>query len=303
MSDVITPKWQIKLKPDLPKLQIKLKPDVMKECSNCSNCSSNKLKTEFYAGHGQCKDCIKEKQRERNKDDKEKDKIRKSDPENWTKTRNCYNCGKDQPLLTFRIGRATCNDCERLYGRSYYTENKHVRQKWALENKERHRLLKANWHQENRVHLQAKYNARYHQDPEFKLKILQKSRLWNTIQKIKRTEEYVGGFSLLKDWLEHCFDDQMTWENHGDYWEIDHVIPISRFDLSDDQQIAICFNWKNLTPLKKTANMEKSNRIDFSQIYSHLDTLTDFLAINEMEYPEEYFENYNIYLTIISETP
>ena len=41
----------------------------------------------------------------------------------------------------------------------------------------------------------------------------------------------------------------MTWENYGDYWEIDHIKPIENFNFEDENQIFECWNYKNLRPL------------------------------------------------------
>ncbi len=53
----------------------------------------------------------------------------------------------------------------------------------------------------------------------------------------------------------------MNWSNHGIYWHIDHIKPIDSFDINKKEDIEVCFNWKNLQPLEKTKNMEKSNKI------------------------------------------
>ena len=37
------------------------------------------------------------------------------------------------------------------------------------------------------------------------------------------------------------FTEEMTFENYGPYWHVDHVIPCSKFDLSNDENIGNCF--------------------------------------------------------------
>jgi hypothetical protein len=53
----------------------------------------------------------------------------------------------------------------------------------------------------------------------------------------------------------------MTWLNHGQIWEIDHIKPCSSFDLTDLEQQKQCFHYTNLQPLFKTENRQKSNKI------------------------------------------
>ena len=53
----------------------------------------------------------------------------------------------------------------------------------------------------------------------------------------------------------------MTLENYGKTWHIDHVYPCSKFDLTKEEEIAKCFSWKNLRPLRISKNRKKYNKI------------------------------------------
>jgi hypothetical protein len=52
----------------------------------------------------------------------------------------------------------------------------------------------------------------------------------------------------------------MNWKNYGTYWEIDHIKPISLFDLTKKQEIKKCFNYKNTKPLSINENRQKENK-------------------------------------------
>jgi hypothetical protein len=67
--------------------------------------------------------------------------------------------------------------------------------------------------------------------------------------------------SFLKEWLEYQFNSLMTWDNYGKYWDIDHVIPCSSFDMNDVQEQKTCFNWRNCRPYESTKNKIKHNKI------------------------------------------
>lgn len=81
------------------------------------------------------------------------------------------------------------------------------------------------------------------------------------LNKSNKTFEYVGcSKDDLKRWFEYLFIDDMNWDNYGN-WHIDHVIPCSSFDLSSDDELKRCFNWKNLRPCWSSENLEKSSKI------------------------------------------
>ena len=70
----------------------------------------------------------------------------------------------------------------------------------------------------------------------------------------------------LREWIESRFTKSMTWENYGKVWHLDHIFPISRFDLSDPEQVKVACNWQNLQPLLRKANARKSNKITKPQL-------------------------------------
>ena len=67
----------------------------------------------------------------------------------------------------------------------------------------------------------------------------------------------VGDFRV---WLEYQFDSKMSWNNYGDYWHIDHVIPCNYFNLTIEDEQLKCFHWTNCRPLEKTKNIIKSDK-------------------------------------------
>jgi len=54
----------------------------------------------------------------------------------------------------------------------------------------------------------------------------------------------------------------MSYDYYGE-WEVDHIIPISCFNLNNNEEAQKCFNYTNLQPLWKEDNMKKSNKLDF----------------------------------------
>jgi hypothetical protein len=81
---------------------------------------------------------------------------------------------------------------------------------------------------------------------------------------IERNHEYIDLIGCkaeeLKEHLEKQLTDNMTFENYGK-WEIDHIKPISLFNLNNENELFECFNYKNLQPLWKIDNIKKSNKL------------------------------------------
>ena len=74
--------------------------------------------------------------------------------------------------------------------------------------------------------------------------------------------KYLG--CTLQEYNDHIsaqFTPEMNWDNYGIYWEIDHIIPISSFDLSIPEEANKAFHFSNTQPLTITDNRKKSNKI------------------------------------------
>jgi hypothetical protein len=77
-----------------------------------------------------------------------------------------------------------------------------------------------------------------------------------------RTEEYVGcSFEEARCRIESQFTRGMTWTNYGSFWHLDHIVPLSSFDLNDSKQRMLANHISNLQPLKAKENLKKGNKI------------------------------------------
>jgi hypothetical protein len=67
----------------------------------------------------------------------------------------------------------------------------------------------------------------------------------------------------LKDHLEKLFTKEMTWDNYGIFWEIDHKVPIAvyNFEQPEDIDFKLCWSLKNLQPLECSKNRSKGDSV------------------------------------------
>jgi hypothetical protein len=85
----------------------------------------------------------------------------------------------------------------------------------------------------------------------------------NNIEKKYTHMELIGcSPEELKIHLQKQLKENMSFENYGD-WEIDHIKPISLFNLNNENELLECFNYKNLQPLWAIDNQIKSNKYIF----------------------------------------
>ena len=60
-------------------------------------------------------------------------------------------------------------------------------------------------------------------------------------------------------YLESQFTEGMTWENYGDLWVIDHIKPTRFFDPWNEEELKVCYNYKNTRPLLKKVHERMSS--------------------------------------------
>lgn len=81
-------------------------------------------------------------------------------------------------------------------------------------------------------------------------------------KKAKRTEEFLGySAAQLKAHLEKMFVGKMSWDNHGELWEIDHIIPISVLVKNGEKDPSKINCLSNLKPILKTENRSKQDKV------------------------------------------
>jgi hypothetical protein len=110
----------------------------------------------------------------------------------------------------------------------------------------------------------------------YRLKKSLAARLRNVLVKNNTTMNYIGcNIQYLREWFEYNFTSEMNWENYGSYWSIDHIIPVCKFDLTNEDEKLKCWNWSNMVPVPIKYNSSKKD-IDINQINDVMKNLEKF---------------------------
>lgn len=126
------------------------------------------------------------------------------------------------------------------------------RRVWREKNREEVRKYSRRWNRE-----------KYRSDTNFRLRSLLRHRLWTALSETVKTGSAIRDLGCSVDELKAHIEDQfqpgMTWDNWTiDGWHIDHIKPLSSFDLADRKQLKEACHYSNLQPLWAEDNLRKS---------------------------------------------
>lgn len=111
----------------------------------------------------------------------------------------------------------------------------------------------------------AKLKEKRKVDLQFKLQENLRSRLYKATVRLQKAGSAIKdlGCSIeeLKIHLQAKFYGDMTWDNYGSYWVIDHIIPLAAFDLTDREQFLKAAHYTNLQPLTEEHNQIKLDKV------------------------------------------
>lgn len=183
------------------------------------------------------------------------------------------------------------------YARKYYLVNKDViagkAKKYRDENKEKKAEQGRKYYQDNKDRFIAYSqenlgkrrlwnNNRYKSNIQFRLAQTLRSRFVDAIHGSSKKGSGVGNLGCpiqeFKVYLESQFVEGMTWDNWGagpGKWNIDHIMPLSAFDLTDKQHILLACHFRNLQPLWFEDNQRKADKVPTWENYRDIHKVTE----------------------------
>lgn len=119
------------------------------------------------------------------------------------------------------------------------------------------------YHKKNRDSVNEQRRKRYRNDVQFRLGMNLRSRLAMALKRKSKCGSAVRdlGCSIhfLVGYLESKFRDGMNWDNQGTVWHLDHIRPLSSFDLEKAEEFLTAVHYTNLQPLLAEENLKKGD--------------------------------------------
>lgn len=160
---------------------------------------------------------------------------------------------------------------------------------WKLKNEEREKANNKRWYEANKLKVsdrKANYYLKNQDQEKLRSKVFRQTypekrkpktptaRIAANVRskisaivagRYKRSASliYIGcSFEELKIHIESQFTSEMNWDNYGMYgWHIDHIIPLSNFDLSVESNLYAAWHHSNLRPLWCIDNLRKGKKL------------------------------------------
>jgi hypothetical protein len=238
----------------------------------CSKCLIEKTCEQFYKRGKICCDCNNEKRRLKYKTDEEHRKKL---------IKNAIEFKHEKAIIRQQLREEEQNKIG--------IENKKCKYCNEIKNKERFR------------HNRLKCKDCERDEPAEKFKRYIRTRIYNSLRyknKTKHSVEYLGCSS--NEYFEWIFNynNDYNLDNHGIVWHIDHVIPLSKFDLNIEEQQLIAFNWRNTMPLSCEEKLKKNNKILQSQVEKHYKKLVEYHIENKLDLPQVYIDLFAKHLVV-----
>jgi hypothetical protein len=178
-----------------------------------------------------------------------------------TKCCKCLNLKPNKDFTKYQLSKKKKIECKTCCPRKKSEKNKIYNQ---MRNKDPLFRKKATEYAKKRN------KERRKTDIQFRLKCNLRNRLYFYIKGKVKVGSAIKDLGCtveeLKIHLEKQFKEGMSWENYGNknaHWSVDHILPMSRFDLTNREQLVKACNYMNLQPMWHIENIKKGNKTIF----------------------------------------
>jgi len=177
----------------------------------------------------------------------------------------CYLCKVFKDVLDFPRNKSTkdglsgrCKQCDNKLCSNWRSKNKDNKKQYYQKNKKKLLEYDNNYRKERKL-----------KDINFKLICNLRTRLKMALKQNNKSGSAVRDLGCtiekLKVYLESKWLPGMNWSNHGNkegQWSIDHIIPLSKVDLTNKEQFLKVNHYTNLQPMWHIDNIKKFNKYE-----------------------------------------
>lgn len=144
-----------------------------------------------------------------------------------------------------------------------YSKEYSIKHSAIISKKGRERYLRT---RDDRREIRKVYDSEYSKRPHVRLANNLRTRIRSALFGNKKIGSAVKDLGCtigdLMERFESLFEPGMTWDNYGLYgWHIDHIKPLSKFDLTNREQFLEACHYTNLQPLWAKDNLSKGAKI------------------------------------------
>jgi len=210
---------------------------------------------------------------------------------NFKKCPRCQTERMSSDFYSISSKKNYCKPCGRMMCKNYKAKNREkvsaYNALYKSDHKEDVSKYNAAYHSANKKQIQERRKKYVQANPGFRFRLNLAKRIASVFKAARVTKKNKTMFLLgcsrdfLLKWITFLLGDNidnLTIDNYGEKWQIDHVIPCQKFNCETDSES--CFNWTNLQPLEKIKNASKGCKLLKPELDNHIKKLEKFLSDN-----------------------
>lgn len=186
----------------------------------------------------------------------------KGNAQHLAKQRDWYRLHKDEIALQRKANRLANPEKFKAWQAKYLLNNRHRKNE-----AKRIRDLNRTPEQIERDRTSGREYARRKSETDvfFRLRRSFGVKVSTVLQGRQTSKSFAGMIGCSKEelmaHLESQFQPAMSWANYGKFgWHVDHIKPVSSFNLADYEEVKKCWHFSNLQPMWWRDNIVKGNK-------------------------------------------
>jgi len=176
--------------------------------------------------------------------------------------------GENITLCRYADSQYICNICQQHKQKMWRVNNPHYNKHYCSEWYSQNKQYCSEYQKNRRDVINARERERRRQEPNFKMARNLRCRLSRILNGKVKHGSSIGDLGCdinhLKVYIESLFELGMSWDNYGE-WHLDHIIPLSSFDLTIREQFLKAVHYTNLQPLWAKENIAKGAKLEWKK--------------------------------------